>query len=247
MKSQLNLDDVHENFSWKIMATSFAAILAGIWMAAVLLPNWLPAITESIFGSDIKVFWYISRGSAVIAYLLLWLSMLLGLMMTNRMTRPWPGPAISNEFHQFISILGLAFVFIHAFILMGDQYIHYTLAQVLIPFTSVDYRPLWVGLGQIGLYVWIGVVFSFYVRKKIGNRTWRLLHYASFLLFAGSLLHGITSGTDSSELWMQVIYWVSAASTVFLVIYRVLMAAFGSNPKVARQPASAVKLQSPAK
>ncbi|OJX39644.1 MAG: hypothetical protein BGO78_05140 [Chloroflexi bacterium 44-23] len=247
MKSQLNLDDVHENVSWKVMATSFIAILAGIWVAAVLLPNWLPGITESIFGSDIKVFWYISRGSGVIAYLLLWFSMLLGLMMTNRMTRPWPGPAISNEFHQFISILGLAFVFIHAFILMGDQYIHYTLAQVIIPFTSVDYRPLWVGLGQIGFYLWIGVVGSFYVRKKIGNRTWRLLHYASFFLFAGSLLHGITSGTDSAELWMQVIYWFSGASTVFLVFYRVLMAAFGSKQKVAHTPAAGVKLQTPAK
>lgn len=247
MKSQLNLDDVHENFSWKVVVTSFSAILAGIWVAAVILPIWLPGISRSFLGSEIKVYWYISRGSAVISYVLLWLSMLLGLMLTNRMTRPWPGPAISNEFHQFISILGLAFLFIHAFILMGDQYIHYTLAQVLTPFTSLDYRPLWVGLGQIGFYVWIAVVVSFYVRKKIGNRTWRLLHYASFLLFAGSLLHGITSGTDSGETWMQAIYWVSAASTIFLIFYRVLMAAFGSKQKAAHVPASAVKLQSQVK
>ncbi len=244
MKSQINLDNVHEHFSWEVLATSFAAILAGIWMAAVILPIWMPGITQSILGNDIKMFWYISRGSAVIAYALLWLSMLLGLLMTNRMTRPWPGPAISNEFHQFISILGLAFVFVHAFILIGDQYIHYTLIQVLTPFTSIDYRPLWVGLGQIGLYIWIGVVLSFYVRKKIGNRTWRLLHYASFFLFAGSLLHGITSGTDSGELWMQSIYWVSGASTLFLIVYRVLIAAFGVNQKTVHQPAGVSQMNS---
>lgn len=144
--------------------------------------------------------------------------------MTNRMTRPWPGPAISNEFHQFISILGLVFVTVHAFILMGDQYIHYSLLQVLTPFTSVDYRPFWVGLGQIGFYLWLVLVISFYFRKKIGNKKWRLLHYISFVAFLGAMVHGITSGTDTAEPWMQFIYWISAGSILFLVIYRILMA-----------------------
>ena len=155
MKSQINLDDTDPGMTWKMMVTTLLAVIAGVWVAAVLLPEWIPGITASILGSDVKVFWYLSRGSAVIAYGLLWLSMVLGLLMTNRMTKPWPGPAISNEFHQFVSILGLAFVMVHAFILMGDQYIHYSFFQVLTPFTSFDYRPFWVGLGQIGWYLWL--------------------------------------------------------------------------------------------
>lgn len=224
MKSQINLDDVQPGMTWKMVLTTFLAVAAGIWMAAILIPSWMPSITASILGSDIKVFWYISRGSAVIAYALLWLSMVLGLLMTNRMTKPWPGPAISNEFHQFISILGLVFVTVHALILMGDQYIHYSLLQVLTPFTSVDYRPFWVGLGQIGFYLWLVLVISFYFRKKIGNKKWRLLHYISFVAFLGAMVHGITSGTDTAEPWMQFIYWISAGSILFLVIYRILMA-----------------------
>ncbi len=185
MKSQIDLDEANEGVAWKVLATTFMAILAGVWVSAILLPRWMPGITESLLGTDIKVYWYISRGSAVIAYVLLWLSMVLGLLMTNRMTRPWPGPAISNEFHQFISILGMAFVVVHAFILIGDSYIHYSILQVLTPFTSFDYRPFWVGLGQIGFYLWLALVISFYVRKKIGNRTWRLLHFVSFCRFFG--------------------------------------------------------------
>jgi len=227
MKSQINLDETNEGVSWKVMVTSFMAILAGVWMSAILLPRWMPGITESILGTDIKVYWYISRGSAVIAYLLLWFSMVLGLLMTNRMTRPWPGPAISNEFHQFISILGMAFVVVHAFILIGDSYIHYSIQQVLTPFTSFDYRPFWVGLGQIGFYLWLVLVISFYVRKKIGNRTWRLLHFISFVAFLGAMIHGISSGTDSSEGWMQMIYWFSGGSVLFLITYRILMATVG--------------------
>ena len=224
MKSQINLDDVQPGMTWKMVLTTFLAVVAGIWMAAILIPSWMPGITASILGSDVKVYWYISRGSAVIAYALLWFSMILGLLMTNRMTKPWPGPAISNEFHQFISILGMVFVTVHAFILMGDQYIHYSLLQVLTPFTSVDYRPFWVGLGQIGFYFWLVLVISFYVRKKIGNKKWRLLHYISFITFLGAMIHGITSGTDTAEPWMQLIYWISGGSVLFLVIYRILMA-----------------------
>lgn len=227
LESQINLDEKNVGISWKLLLTSLLAVAAGVWVAAELLPTWLPGLTQSILGSDIKVFWYLSRGSAVVAYGLLWFSMILGLLMSNRMSRTWPGPAMVNEFHQFISILGLAFVLVHALILMGDQYIHYSLVQVLTPFTSFEYRPFWVGLGQMSFYLWQGLVISFYVRKQIGNRTWRLLHYVSFFAFLGAAIHGITSGTDSAEPWMQIMYWVSSGSILFLLIYRILMATVG--------------------
>jgi predicted ferric reductase len=73
----------------------------------------------------------------------------------------------------------------------------------------------------------MALVISFYVRKKIGNRTWRMLHFVSFVAFLGAMLHGISSGTDSSEGWMQMIYWFSGGSVLFLIIYRILMATVG--------------------
>ena len=41
------------------------------------------------------------------------------------------------------------------------------------------------------------------------------------------MIHGITSGTDATEPWMQFIYWMSGGSILFLVIYRILMALAG--------------------
>jgi len=236
LHTQTNLQDTNEGLSWKAVAISFLAIMAAIWVALIILPRWMPGISQSLLGSEIKVFWYISRGSAVIAYVLLWFSMVLGLLMTNRLTRPWPGPAISNEFHEFISLLGLAFVLVHAFILIGDSYIHYSILQVLTPFTSFDYRPFWVGVGQIGFYLWLVLVISFYVRKKIGNRTWRMLHFASFVAFLGAMIHGISSGTDSTAGWMQLIYWISGGSILFLITYRILMATFGKTQTPIKAP-----------
>ena len=83
-----------------------------------------------------------------------------------------------------------------------------------------------MGIGQLGFYLWIIVAFSFYVRKQMGTRTWRLVHYASFLSFAMAMLHGILSGTDAATTWAGNMYWISGAVLLFLFIYRVLVITF---------------------
>jgi len=200
------------------------AVALGAFAAAIVLPNWLPGLSRSLLGSEPKAYWYLSRASAVVAYALLWLSMVLGLIITNRLARVWPGGPTAFDLHQFASLIGLAFALFHALILMGDKYINYNLAQVLVPFNSAGYKPMWVGLGQIGFYLLAIVGLSFYVRKRLGNRTWRLIHYLSFLTYVLALLHGIFAGTDTTVLAIQVFYWVTGASLLFLLIYRILIA-----------------------
>ena len=41
--------------------------------------------------------------------------------------------------------LALAFALFHALILLGDRYIGYSPATLLLPFASHDYRPISVG------------------------------------------------------------------------------------------------------
>ena len=198
------------------------ALVAGAFAAAKLLPAWLPNLADSLLGTEAKAYWYLSRGSALVAYFLVWLSMALGLVITNRMARIWPGGPTAFEIHEYTSIIGLVFGLFHGLILMGDRYINYTLAQILVPFASQNYRPVWVGLGQIAFYVWVILVGSFYVKKKIGTKTWRLLHFASFLTFLLVCVHGVLSGTDTETIWAQSFYWVTAGSLFFLLVYRIL-------------------------
>jgi predicted ferric reductase len=202
------------------------SILVGALVATLVLPYWLPDLTSSILSSQPKVFWFLSRGSALSAYLLLWLSMAFGLVLTNRMAQVWPGGPIALDLHEYISLLGLAFALFHAVILLGDQYINFSMLQALVPFTTQSYRPAWVGLGQISFYIMAVVTFSFYVRKRIGNRSWRLIHYASFASFLMALVHGIMSGTDTGTTWMTGIYWATGASILFLFVYRMLVVRF---------------------
>ncbi len=178
-------------------------------------------LVASLTGPAPMAYWYLSRGAAIVAYLLIWLSVAFGLMVTNKLGRKWPGGLATVDLHQFTSLLGLAFAAFHGLILLGDQYIGYSLAQILVPFASTDYRPVWVGIGQIGMYMAMLVSFSFYVRQYIGHRAWRALHYSSFAVYVMVTLHGLMSGTDSANIAVQAMYALTAASVVALTWYRI--------------------------
>ena len=217
------------------------AIAVGLLVAVVLLPTWLPNLSFSLSGQEPKAFWYLSRATAFVSLSLLWVSMALGLGITNKMARLWPGAPAAFAIHEYVSLLGLAFAVFHAIIILGDKFIGFTLLQLLIPFSTTSYRPLWVGLGQIGLYTWALVDLSFYIRPAIGQKTWRWLHYASFGMYVLGMFHGIFSGTDSSLLWAQQYYWFSGASLLFLFFVRILTALFDFLFPQKKRPAPAAR------
>lgn len=180
----------------------------------------LAALGSALIGAHSA--WYLSRATAFVSYVLVWWSMILGLSMTNKLARIWPGGPTANALHEHASLLGLAFAAIHALVLLADQYIGYTLPQILIPFAS-SYMPLWIGFGQIGLYLMAIVTFSFYIRRWIGTKTWRTLHFLSFALFVMALGHGLITGTDSSALWAIVMYAGTGLSVLWMTVYRIFV------------------------
>ena len=72
------------------------------------------------------------------------------------------------------------------------------------------------------------VIGSFYVRRHIGQRAWRTLHYLTFLAFVGATVHGIAAGTDSGAGWAQGLYLGSGALVVFLLTYRIAISVAGA-------------------
>lgn len=197
----------------------FAAIV-GLLVAVLLLPVFLPNMAFSLSGDSPKAYWYLSRATAFVSLSLLWVSMALGLGITNKLARLWPGAAAAFSIHEYVSLLGLAFAIFHALVLLGDHYMKFTFVQILTPFATGNYQPFWVGLGQTGFYIWAIMSLSFYIRPAIGQKTWRLIHYASFFMYLLGLFHGIFSGTDTSMHWAHNYYWFSAGSLLFLFFVR---------------------------
>jgi len=229
-QSTNQFEDLPPALAFRTLILILVAGIAGALAALLVLPVWLPHVSASLLGPDPKAYWYLSRASALVAYVLLWLSMALGLGMTNRLARIWPGGPLAFDLHQHTSLLGLAFALLHALVLLGDHYMNYTVAQVLIPFASKAYRPLWVGLGQIGLYLMEIVGLSFFARSITGHRFWRMIHYLSFVVFLLALAHGLLSGTGTTTVWARGMYLASGGSVLFLAIYRWLFARFTARP-----------------
>lgn len=168
-----------------------------------------------------SAFWYMSRMSALLAYLLLWGSTIWGLMLSTKIVKVFVPLALTFSIHEFLALLGLGFATFHALILLGDQYINFKLWHILVPFTAPD-KPFWVGVGTLSLYLYALISVSFYVRKRLGQRMWRALHYLTFLTYVMALTHGLVIGSESKLDPMRMVYLASAASILFLIYYRIL-------------------------
>lgn len=206
-------------FPLLIGALAGLIMLGGLALALLGRTGTIGTLPDVLLGQHSA--WYLSRASAFAAYLLLWWSMALGLTITNRLARAWPGGPTAGDLHEHASLMGLGFAALHALVLLRDQYIGYTLGQVAIPFASTSYQPFWVGIGQIGFYLMALVALTSYARRRIGARAWRLVHYLSFVVFAMALAHGFFSGSDTATGWAGAIYSASGLSLAGLTIYRI--------------------------
>ena len=166
-----------------------------------------------------SAYWYMARSGGIVAYLLLWLSTVWGLTLSSKITgRLLPAP-IAYGLHEFLSIGAVIFALVHAAVLLGDSYVEFTIFHLAIPFIA-SYEPFWTGLGIIGLYLIATLTGSFYVRKHIGQKTWRMLHYLTFAAYGLALVHGLMAGTDSDLIGMKLLYLTTGFTILFLTYYR---------------------------
>ncbi len=165
-------------------------------------------------------FWYLSRAAGFTAYLALFASMALGMMITTRAAARTGRQQLVFDMHRFTAILALALSLFHVYVLLGDQYFSFSVWQLSLPFAS-SYRTPPTALGVISLYAMSIVVASFYVRKYIGQRAWRAIHFITFAMYASVTLHGITAGTDTVQTWAKLIYLSTGAIVLALIAYRI--------------------------
>ena len=67
------------------------------------------------------------------------------------------------------------------------------------------------------------VYASFSQRKRIGVKTWRRLHWATYGIFAAMVVHGVMSGTDTGRPWALAIYLGAIGTVVMAAAWRILV------------------------
>jgi len=167
---------------------------------------------------SVHIWWYITRASGLMAYLLVWFSTIWGFAISSKILDPFLERQFTYDFHEHLSLLSLGFVLLHLTVLVLDKVQPMSLVEVLIPFVS-SYRPFWTGIGIIAFYLSILVTVTFYIRSLISMKTFRTIHYLSIAAYVGALFHGLYSGTDSALSWTQIMYWGTFLSTVFFAVY----------------------------
>lgn len=170
---------------------------------------------------SISPLWYISRAAGFIGLILLGLIGVLGIFTAGNLRVAKGARFIAPDLHRSLSLLAIVVLGIHVGAAVADKYSYIGIKDVFIPFFSA-YRPIWVGLGAVAVDLGIAIVVTSLLRVKMGYRGWKLVHWASYPIFALSVIHGLGSGTDSSQGFSKFIYVVVGGVLILAIIARLL-------------------------
>jgi sulfoxide reductase heme-binding subunit YedZ len=179
-------------------------------------------------------FWLLARASGLTAYALLTAAMVAGLVLKARPFGRSLRAASVTDVHRFLTLLSLGALALHGGALVLDRTLHMSLAGLVVPGAS-PYRPSAVALGVLAAELAAVIVGSFWLRRRIGARNWRRLHWATYLVFVAATAHGLLAGTDSSRAWAVDVYLSAVGAVAFTTAWRAL--ASPARPSLVPAPA----------
>jgi methionine sulfoxide reductase heme-binding subunit len=168
-----------------------------------------------------QLWWHVARATGVVAWALLASSVIVGLLLSTRLTRERPTPAWLTDMHRFLGGTAVVFTLLHVGGLVADTYVHFGLPELLVPFAS-SWRPGAVALGVVSLYLLAAIELTSLLRRRIPRSVWRRVHLTSFVLFWTATFHFLLAGSDSGHPLARWGINITAATVVFLSLVRIL-------------------------
>jgi sulfoxide reductase heme-binding subunit YedZ len=183
--------------------------------------------------------WYATRGAGATTMVLLTASVVLGIVEE----RGWR-PAGASRYamaalHRTISMLALALLAVHIVTTITDPFPKIGVGAAFIPFAT-NYRPLWMGMGALASDLLIAVIITSLVRRRLGYRAWRGVHWAAYACWPIAILHGLGTGSDTKATWMLALTLASVAAVLIAVLARLARAGTSSNARVGATSAATV-------
>lgn len=165
--------------------------------------------------------WHVARASGIVAWALLSASVVVGLLLSTRLTRGRPTPAWLTDMHRFLGGAAVTFTGLHVAGIVADTYVHFGLADVLVPGAS-SWRPGAVALGVVSLYLLAAIELTSLFMRRLPRALWRRVHMASFGLFWLATFHFLLAGTDAGHPLARWGTNLTALAVMFLTFVRVL-------------------------
>ncbi len=144
--------------------------------------------------------WYLTRGTGLVTLLLLTASVVLGILQVQRWS-PQGSPRFTVVMlHRAISLLVVALLAVHVLTAVLDSYAPIRLLDAVLPFAGA-YRPVWLGLGALALDLLIALTLTSLLRRRLGLRAWRAVHWLAYACWPIALIHGWGTGSDARSTW----------------------------------------------
>jgi methionine sulfoxide reductase heme-binding subunit len=171
-----------------------------------------------------QAMWYFTRGTGLVALLLLSASVVLGIVEVSAWSGPhWPR-FVTAGLHRNISLLAVVFVGVHIATSVLDGFAPIGWLDSVVPFLS-PYRPFWLGLGALAFDLMLAVVVTSLVRRRLGYPAWRTIHWLSYACWPIALVHGFGTGTDTRLGWVLLVSLTCLAAVLGAVWWRLWKAA----------------------
>jgi len=153
--------------------------------------------------------WYLSRSSGLVSFVLITLTLCLGIASTQRaLASPrWPRFA-TQGLHRNVSLLALALLVVHIVSTVSDSYVSISWWAAVVPGVS-HYRGLWVALGTLAFDLVLVLIGTSLVRLRMNATAWRWIHYTAYAAWPLAWLHFLKTGTDAAHgrfgLWIAIL------------------------------------------
>jgi predicted ferric reductase len=158
--------------------------------------------------------WYAARASGVVAWSLVLLTIVWGMLLATRVLGRRAAPAWLLSLHRYLGALAVVFVGVHVGAIMLDTYTSFGPVDVLVPFVS-SWHPLAVAWGIVGMYLLAAIEITSLLRHKLSNKVWHAVHMTSYLLFGFVTVHFVTAGTDAKAILASTASVLVATAAAF--------------------------------
>jgi sulfoxide reductase heme-binding subunit YedZ len=173
------------------------------------------------------LFWITSRAAGFAALVLASLAVSLGLLMSTKLLKGRTTEL--RAAHDTLALATIVAIVLHGVSLLGDQYLHPSIADIALPFVS-SYKALWTSLGIVGGWSLILLGFSYYIRRWVGAVRWRRLHRFTALAWLAGLVHALGEGTDAGQAWFLGMVALVAIPALALLFTRLSRSAGAAVP-----------------
>ena len=177
------------------------------------------SVTLAFTGS--RALWFVSRSSGLALLVAFSATVVLGIAARlGSAPKRWSRLALS-ELHRTLALFSVSFLGLHVATAISDPYVTIGWAATVLPFAS-PYRTAAIGLGALAVDLAGAVLITSLVRRRLGYRAWRVVHWLAYLAWPAAFAHSITAGSDLRIWWVALVEEGCAVVVATAMVARLL-------------------------